>query len=84
MDERGPSSDHRAEIVWKTTQLQKDVEVHVHQHNKAELTRTFTDELTYQHYHFNPATDEALPLKWQAGNAMRTSACEGVQRAMHR
>ena len=62
-------------IVWKTTQLQKDVEVHVYQHNKAELTRTFTDELTYQHYHFNPATDDVLPLKWQAGREMRVSAC---------
>ncbi len=56
-------------IVWKTTQLQKDVEVHVYQHHRAELTRTFCDELTYQHYHFNPATDEALPLKWQVGRA---------------
>ena len=56
-------------IVWKTTQLQKDVEVHVYQHHRAELTRTFCDELTYQHYHFNPATDEGLPLKWQVGGA---------------
>ncbi len=63
-------------IVWKTTQLQKDVEVHVHQHHRAELTRTFCDELTYQHYHFTPATNDVLPLKWQAGRAMRMNACE--------
>ena len=56
-------------IAWKSKQMAKEIEVHIHQRQgEAEIDNTFVeDELAYDHFTCNEPTeiDKPLPLLWK-------------------
>ena len=56
-------------IAWKSKQMAKEIEVHIHQRQgEAEIDNAFVeDELGYEHYTCNEPTetDKPLPLLWK-------------------
>ena len=56
-------------IAWKSKQMAKEIEVHIHQRQgEAEIDNAFVeDELAYEHYTCNEPTetDKPSPLSWK-------------------